>query len=94
MIRTLTLSWTAGNGAKLHTFYIGDSYDAVNDAAGGTQVGDLPAITPGPLELEKVYYWRVDEFDGVATYKGDVWAFTTPGAVGNSQPANERLTFR
>ncbi|MHC4145266.1 MAG: hypothetical protein ACYSUD_10855, partial [Planctomycetota bacterium] len=36
----------------------------------------------------KVYYWRVDEFDALATYKGDVWAFTTPGAVGNPQPAN------
>jgi hypothetical protein len=34
-----------------------------------------------------VYYWRVDEFDGIATYKGDVWTFTTPGAVGNAQPA-------
>ncbi|MBN2316460.1 MAG: hypothetical protein JXM79_21210, partial [Sedimentisphaerales bacterium] len=38
------------------------------------------------LELEKVYYWRVDEFDALATHKGDVWSFTTPGAVGNPQP--------
>jgi hypothetical protein len=35
-----------------------------------------------------VYYWRVDEFDILATHKGDVWSFTTPGAVGNPQPAN------
>jgi hypothetical protein len=34
-----------------------------------------------------VYYWRIDEFDGLATYKGDVWSFTTPGAVGNPNPA-------
>jgi hypothetical protein len=34
-----------------------------------------------------VYYWRVDEFDAIQTYKGDVWSFTTPGAVGNPQPA-------
>jgi hypothetical protein len=40
------------------------------------------------LEREKVLYWRVDEFDGAETYKGDVWSFTTPGAVGNPQPAN------
>jgi hypothetical protein len=33
-------------------------------------------------------YWRVDEFDGVETHKGDIWSFTTPGAVGNPQPAN------
>jgi hypothetical protein len=43
---------------------------------------------PGTLEREKVLYWRVDEFDGIATYKGDIWSFTTPGAVGNPQPAN------
>jgi hypothetical protein len=37
--------------------------------------------------LEKVYYWRVDEFDGFGTYKGDIWSFTTPGAVGNPSPS-------
>jgi len=82
-----TLNWTAGNGAKLHTFYIGDSYDDVDNATGGATVG-VANYTPGPLELEKVYYWRVDEFDGIETYKGDIWAFTTPGAVGNPDPAN------
>jgi hypothetical protein len=81
------LSWTAGDGAKLHTFYIGDNFDDVANATGGTLSG-IASVNPGPLESEKVYYWRVDEFDGVETYKGDVWAFTTPGAVGNSQPAN------
>ncbi|MHC4496998.1 MAG: hypothetical protein ACYSYM_14370, partial [Planctomycetota bacterium] len=82
-----TLSWTAGDGAKMHTLYIGDSFDDVNNAAGGTLLG-AANYSPGPLESEKVYYWRVDEFDGLETHKGDVWAFTTPGAVGNSQPAN------
>ncbi|MHC4625709.1 MAG: LamG domain-containing protein, partial [Planctomycetota bacterium] len=82
-----TLSWTAGDGAKLHTFYIGESFDEVNDATGGAMSGTT-SFNPGPLESEKVYYWRVDEFDGIETYKGDVWAFTTPGAAGNSQPAN------
>jgi len=82
-----TLSWTAGDGAKLHTFYIGDNFDDVSNATGGTLSG-IASVNPGPLESEKVYYWRVDEFDGVETYEGDVWAFTTPGAVGNSQPAN------
>jgi hypothetical protein len=81
------LSWAAGFEARLHTVYIGDNFDDVNDATGGTQQG-LITYSPGPLELEKVYYWRVDEFDTVDTYKGDVWAFTTPGAVGNPSPAN------
>ena len=82
-----TLSWTPGDGAKMHTFYIGESYDDVNNAAGGTMLGAAD-YSPGTLESEKVLYWRVDEFDGLETHKGDIWSFTTPGAVGNPQPAN------
>jgi len=84
---TLSLSWTEGFGAKLHTVYLGEDFDEVNNAAGGLPQG-ATTYSPGPLELEKVYYWRVDEFDAIATYKGDVWSFTTPGAVGNPQPSN------
>ena len=82
-----TLNWTAGYGAKLHTVFMGDDYDQVNNATAGAPQGTT-TYNPGTLDEEKVYYWRVDEFDGVATYKGDVWSFTTPGAVGNPQPAN------
>jgi len=70
----------------LHTVYFGEDFDDVNDAAGGFLLG-IATYNPGTLELEKVYYWRVDEFDAVATYKGDVWSFTTPGAVGNPYPS-------
>jgi hypothetical protein len=82
----VTLRWTPGFGAKLHTVYFGDDFDALSSATGG--VSTAPAsYKPGSLQGEKVYYWRVDEFDGVGTYKGDVWSFTTPGAVANPQPA-------
>ncbi|MHC4226355.1 MAG: LamG domain-containing protein, partial [Planctomycetota bacterium] len=80
-------TWTGGFGAKLHTVYMGTNFDDVNNAAGGMPLGST-SYSPGPLESEKVYYWRVDEFDAFETHKGDVWAFTTPGAVGNPQPAN------
>ncbi|MHC4434204.1 MAG: LamG domain-containing protein, partial [Planctomycetota bacterium] len=80
-------SWTPGFGAKLHTVYMGTDFDDVNTAAGGTPLGSA-SYSPGTLELEKVYYWRVDEFDALETHKGDIWSFTTPGAVGNPQPAN------
>jgi len=83
---SVTLSWTPGFGAILHTVYLGNNYDEVNAAAGGAPQGTA-TYDPGPLEREKVYYWRVDEFDAAVTYKGDVWSFTTPGAVGNPQPA-------
>ncbi len=82
----LTLNWTAGFGAKLHTVYFGDNYDEVEQATGGASQG-VTTYSPGPLEREKVYYWRVDEFDAAITYKGEVWSFTTSGAVGNPQPA-------
>jgi hypothetical protein len=82
-----TFSWTGGYGAKLHTIYIGTNIEDVNDAVGGAPQGTA-TFSPGPLESEKVYYWRVDEFDAFETHKGDIWSFTTPGAVGNPQPAN------
>jgi len=82
-----TFSWTPGYGAKLHTVYIGTDFDNVNNATGGAPRG-VASYKPASLESEKVYYWRVDEFDALVTYKGDVWSFTTPGAAGSSQPAN------
>ncbi len=82
-----TLTWTTGFGAKMHTVYFGDDYDTVANATAGIPAGTT-SYNPGALETEKIYYWRVDEFDGLGTYKGDVWTFTTPGAVGNPQPAN------
>ncbi|MFH1718592.1 MAG: LamG domain-containing protein, partial [Planctomycetota bacterium] len=82
-----TLSWTGGFGAKLHTVYIGADFDDVSNAAGGAPQGTA-TYKPASLELEKVYYWRVDEFDALATYKGDIWGFTTPGAAGSLLPVN------
>jgi hypothetical protein len=71
----------------LHTVFLGDNYDDVDSATEGVPSG-FPTYDPGTLEREKIYYWRIDQFDGVETHKGDIWAFTTPGAVGNPQPAN------
>jgi hypothetical protein len=89
----VTLSWTGGFGSKLHTVYFGDNFDDVNNAAEGLPQG-ATTYTPGPLKLAKTYYWRVDEFDAVNTYKGDVWSFTTEGAVGNPNPANGALDVK
>jgi len=72
------LSWTPGFGAKLHTVYFGDNLDTViNATTGGTPLGTTTYTPPGPLVMNKTYYWRVDEFDASATHKGDVWSFTT-----------------
>ncbi len=81
------LNWTGGFGAKLHYVYFGDNFDDVNSAAGALPQGSA-IYDPGPLELAKTYYWRVDEFDAIDTYKGNVWSFTTEGAVTSLEPAN------
>ncbi len=81
------LSWTAGFGAKLHYVYFGDNFDDVNSATGGPPLG-ATIYTPGTLKMAKTYYWRVDEFDLIETYKGDVWSFTTQGGVGSPDPSN------
>jgi len=70
------LSWLPGFGAKFHTIYFGDNFDDVNSATGGVPQVDA-LFAPGTLEMDKTYYWRVDEFIGTATNRGDVWSFTT-----------------
>ncbi len=72
----VTLSWTGGFDAKLHSVYFGDDFDTVNSAAGGVPLGTT-TFTPGALEKDKVYYWRVDEFNPPETIRGDVWSFRT-----------------
>ncbi|HUU18454.1 MAG TPA: LamG-like jellyroll fold domain-containing protein [Sedimentisphaerales bacterium] len=87
------LRWTAGFGAVLHYVYFGDNFDDVSNAAGGLPLGSA-TFDPGPLQLSKTYYWRVDEFDAIETYKGDIWSFTTEGAVGNPNPANGAMDVK
>ena len=83
----VTLSWTAGFGAKLHHVYFGDNFDEVDNAAGALPQG-ATTYKPGALKMAKSYYWRVDEFDVVEMHKGYIWSFTTEGAVAALNPAN------
>jgi hypothetical protein len=80
-----TLSWTAGFGAKLHIVYFGDDFDTVANATGGTQQS-AAIYTTDPLELDKTYYWRVDEFEAPTIHTGDVWSFTTRPEISISDP--------
>jgi len=82
-----SLRWTPGYGSKLHTVYFGDNFDDVSNAAGGFPQG-AASYDPGELKMAKTYYWRVDEFDAITTYTGNVWSFTTEGAVAALNPAN------
>jgi len=75
----VVLSWTPGSGSVMHRMYFGDNLQDVQAGTGGTAKGPVPDpnYSPGTLEYEKTYYWRVDEFDGRETHTGDVWSFTT-----------------
>ena len=70
------LSWVSGLRAIMHNAYFGDNFDDVNNASGAPPNADA-TYTPAALELDKTYYWRVDEFDGTQTLKGTVWSFKT-----------------
>jgi hypothetical protein len=75
----VTLSWTPGSGSVTHHLYFGDNLQDVQAGTAPTDKGSVPntSYAPGILELEKTYYWRVDESDGGTTYAGDVWSLTT-----------------
>jgi len=88
--QNVELRWTQGFGAKLHTVYFGDNFEEVNSATGGSTQGTT-TYNPGTLKMAETYYWRVDEFDIIETHKGDVWSFTTEGAVESLNPINRAV---
>ena len=79
------LNWADGFNAKLHTVFFGETFDEVNDAVAGLPQA-LLTYDPGVLVKGKTYYWRVDEFDGAQTIKGNVWSFTTISEITVSDP--------
>ncbi len=74
------LTWLPGQTALKHHLYVGDSQDAVAQATGDADEGELddPNFALANLEPLTTYYWRVDEAvaDG-STRAGAVWSFTT-----------------
>jgi len=87
----ITLSWTAGLGAKLHSVYFGDDLDTVTNAVGAPPL-PMTTFDTGPLEAGKTYYWRVDEFNPPANVTGVVWSFsTTPAPEPEPEPGPEPL---
>jgi len=71
-----SLSWDPGVGALMHYVYFGDNFEDVNSATDATFITQT-THDPGPLELGKTYYWRVDESDSQTIHRGKVWSFTT-----------------
>ncbi|MCK4294658.1 MAG: hypothetical protein KAY65_15765, partial [Planctomycetes bacterium] len=62
--RTPTLTWTPGEFAAPtngHKVYFGESFNDVNDAAGGIAQDANSYTVPETLDFGQTYYWRVDE---------------------------------
>jgi hypothetical protein len=86
VVRDTALSWTPGIFADKHDVYFGTSFSDVNAATASSPLlvssgQDANSYNP-PVRLDfgTTYYWRVDEINAppsTATYKGDVWSFTT-----------------
>ena len=73
-----TWSWAAGAGAQAHDVYFGTVAGAlplVSEGQAGT------TFTPGPLDLDTAYYWRIDEVNSIGTTEGGEWSFKTGSTV-------------
>jgi transforming growth factor-beta-induced protein len=81
------LSWSPGQTTPKYDVYFGSIRKYVEQVDRAAPVYVQASIgqktttyTPGPLELGKTYYWRVDEVDdadptAVKVVKGDIWSF-------------------
>jgi hypothetical protein len=85
------LSWQPGTWAVSHDLYFGIDYDAVEQGAESTFIGNTTNTVqvvgfpgypaPDGLLPDTTYYWRVDEINQDnpdSPWKGVVWSFTLP----------------
>ncbi len=100
----VTVTWTQGtevayspNGG--HDVYFGTNQSDVTNASPGTPLGvyvgrrDANEYSPGALDMETSYYWRIDEVNNASgTVAGDVWSSTTAGyTAANPSPEDGLL---
>ena len=74
------LSWNAGLGAMVHYVYFSETFEDVNNAPVATGTVTMETtFDPGPLDPNKTYYWRIDEYNGNnrVFHQGAVWSFRT-----------------
>jgi len=79
------LSWERPAGSISFDVYLGTDFDDVNNASSTMPLGvyrgnqEANTHTPGGLELNTTYYWRIDEVnenEPNSLWKGPVWNFT------------------
>jgi len=83
------LNWRVGLNADRHDVFVGTSADDINDV-NPANLADYPNVIyqnvsinsfePPTLEMETIYYWRVDEVNSLnpdSPWIGEVWSFRT-----------------
>ncbi|MCK4888026.1 MAG: hypothetical protein KAS96_11610, partial [Planctomycetes bacterium] len=81
------LTWTPGIDTVYQDVYFGQSENVVENADISSPIykGQIAVDTydPGPLQMFKTYYWRVDQLDenGDLIIKGPVWQFSSTEAI-------------
>ena len=78
--RDVVLGWRAGREAATHDVYISSDEQAVIDGTAPVETVTKTSYGPMSLDLNKSYYWRVDEANEAeipATWQGSIWSFTT-----------------
>ena len=80
------LTWDHGQGSIIHNVYFGKSFEEVSNATTAVWMTVNPFYDPKTLEIGQTYYWRVDEFTGPTTHKGEVWSFTILPQVAVTDP--------
>ena len=76
------LDWEFGTDSLTHDVYFGTDKAAVETGDASVFKANLPANTfsPGTLEDNTTYYWRIDEHSRTGElHQGSVWTFTTAG---------------
>ena len=76
--RGVTLSWTPGLYAGSHDVYFGTDPNITNNP---NEITVEPSYSPGILNLETTYYWRVNEVNDANLWAGVIWSFTTSDSI-------------
>jgi len=75
------VTWTSGAEAAQHKVYWGTDPCAL-DGPYIQSLGDESFVPPGGIGFAEIYYWKVDEVNGLNTWAGDIWMFRTVRAEG------------
>ena len=75
------LSWSAGRGAASHALYLSTDEAAVAGETVAPITLQEASYDLAALDVNTVYYWKVNESTGAGVWTGNVWSFTAVATV-------------